>query len=62
MFKIDFQAGNCGGHIGFSIKTNLTIFDLQVTQILPTKCPVNWPFTSGEEVQNSFLDFRVERF
>ena len=36
MFKIDFQDGNCGGHIGFPIRTIYTIFDLHVTQILPT--------------------------
>ena len=32
----------------------LTIFDLQVALILPTKFPVNWPFGSEEEVQNRF--------
>ena len=29
--------------------------DLQVAPILPTKFQVNWPFASGEEVQNRFL-------
>ena len=33
-FKIDVQDG---GHIGFSIRKNLASFDLQVTQIHPTK-------------------------
>ena len=44
------------------IRTILPIFDLQVTQMLPTKFQVNWPFSSGEEVKNIFsmaaiLDF-----
>ena len=30
----------------------LAIFDLHVTLLLPIKYPVNWPFGSGEEVQN----------
>ena len=51
-FKIDLQDG---GHIRFPIGTNLAIFDLQVSQILPIKFPVNWPFCSGEEVQYRFL-------
>ena len=29
-FKIDFQDGNCGVHLVFSIETILTIIDLQV--------------------------------
>ena len=29
-------------------------FDLQVTLILATKLPVNWPFGSGEKIQNRF--------
>ena len=41
-FKIYFQDDSCDGHIGFLIATILTIFDLQVTPILPTKFPVNW--------------------
>ena len=32
----------------------LAIFDLQVTQMTPTKFRVNWPFGSGEEVKNRF--------
>ena len=36
-FKIDFQDGNCGGHLGIPIETILAIFDLQVTPMLPTK-------------------------
>ena len=34
--KIDFQDGCHNGHIGFLIGTILAIFDLQVTQMLPT--------------------------
>ena len=36
-FKIDFQDGTCGSHLGFPIGT---IFDLQVIKILPTKFQV----------------------
>ena len=43
--KIDFQDG---GHLGFPIQMILAIFDLQVTQILPTKFRVIWP--KGVEV------------
>ena len=53
-FKIDFQDGNCGGHIGFPIRTILAIFDLQVTLMTLTKFQVNWPFHSGEEAKNRF--------
>ena len=53
-FKIYFQNGS---HLGFSIRKILSIFDLQVTAILPTKFKVNWPFSSGEEVQNRFFYF-----
>ena len=41
--KIDCQDGGHGGHLGFPISTILAIFDLQVTLMLPTKYPVNWP-------------------
>ena len=37
-----------------NIGTILAIFDMQVTLILPTKFQANWPFGSGEEVQNRF--------
>ena len=47
-FKIDFQDGNCGGHLVFPIGTILAIFDLQVTSMTFTKFQVNWPFCSGE--------------
>ena len=33
-FKMDFQGGGCGGHLGFLIIIILASFDLQVTQIL----------------------------
>ena len=51
-FKINFQHG---GHTGFPLKTNVTILDVQVTQMLPTKFRVNWPFGLGEEMQYIFL-------
>ena len=37
-FSVDFQDG---GHLGFSTRMILTIFDLQVTSILPMKFRVN---------------------
>ena len=37
-FNIDFQHG---GHLGFTIRMILAIFDLRVTSILPMKLPVN---------------------
>ena len=40
-FKIDFQDGNCGGHLVFLIGMILAIFDLQVTLIIFTKFQVN---------------------
>ena len=51
--KSDFQDGGHGGHLEFSIKTILAIFDLVVTLMLPTKFQVNWHFSSGE-VKNRF--------
>ena len=32
----------------------LTIFDLQVTMMLPTQFQVNWPLGSGVEAKNKF--------
>ena len=32
----------------------LAIFDLQVTQMLPSKFGVNWPYGSGKEAKNRF--------
>ena len=52
-FKIDFQDGNCGGHLVFPIRMVLAIFDLQINSI-HTKFQVNWPFSSGEEVKKRF--------
>ena len=40
--KLDFQDDGHGGQLGFPIGTILTIFDLQVTLMLPTKFRVNW--------------------
>ena len=45
-FKTDFQDG-------FN-EMILAICDLQVTQIIPIKFQVNWPYSSGEEFQNRF--------
>ena len=67
-FKLDFQDGHCGGHLGFQTEWILAIFDLQVTMILPTKFPVSWPFGSGDKGQHGFsmatvaaiLDFRIK--
>ena len=50
--KIDFQDGSHGGHLGFPISMILATFDLHVTQMLPSKFGVNWPFGSGEEAKN----------
>ena len=52
--KIDFQDGGHGAHPGFMIGMILSIFDLQVTPMLPTKFGVNWPFGLGEEAKNRF--------
>ena len=43
-----------GSQLGFTIGTILAIFDLRVTQMLPTMFRVNWPFSSGEEAKNRF--------
>ena len=55
--KIDFQDGHHGSHLGFLIRTILSIFDLQVTLMLPTKFGVNWPFSSG--VANFWFPIRT---
>ena len=52
--KIDFQDGCHGSHLGFPIGTILAIFDLQVTQMLPTIFGVNWLLGSGKEEKNRF--------
>ena len=57
-FKIDFQDGNCGGHLVFPIGTILAIFDLLVTSMILTKFQVNWPFDSGEEAKSRFSRWR----
>ena len=53
-FKIDFQDGNCGGHLVSPIGTILAIFALQVISTILTKFQANWPFGSGEEAKNRF--------
>ena len=51
--KIDFQDGGHGSHLGFPIGKILSIFDLLVTPMLPTKFYVSCPFGSGD-VKNRF--------
>ena len=51
--KIDFQ----GGHLGFSIRRILAIFDLQVTPMLPTKFQVNWLLIQEKMRKTDFQDF-----
>ena len=46
--KIDFQDSV---HLGFPIRTILTIFNQQVTPMLLTKYHDNWTFSSGEEAK-----------
>ena len=58
-FKTDFQATM--GHLGFLIKTILTIFDLKVAPTLATKFQVSWSFSSWQEVQNRFSRWRPWR-
>ena len=53
-WKIDFQDGGHGSHLGFPIGTILAIFDLQVTLMLPTKFGVNWLSCLGVEAKNRF--------
>ena len=52
--NLDFQDKRHGGHLWFTNSMTLAIFDLQVTQMLPTTFRVNWPFSSGEEAKNRF--------
>ena len=52
--KIDFQDGNYGCQLGFTVETILSIFDLQVALKRSTKFQGNWPFSSGEEALNRF--------
>ena len=46
--KIDFQDSWISDRHDFPIGMILTVFDLQVTPMLPSKFGVNWPFGSGE--------------
>ena len=48
-FKIDFQDGGHGSHLGFLTETVLAIFDLQVALVLHIKFLVNWSFDSGKK-------------
>ena len=58
-FKIVFKNGIPGSNPGFLIGMILAIFDLQVTMTLPTKFPINWPFSLGEEISQA--RFLIER-
>ena len=60
-FNIDLQDGVNGGYLGFPIRSVLTAFDLQIISILPMKFCVNWPFGSGDKIQNRFLTWRIWR-
>ena len=51
---IDFQDGHHGGNLGFPIGMILTIFDLQVTLMLPTWIKVNKPFGFRRRSKNRF--------
>ena len=53
-FKVDFQDGNCGGHLVFPIGTILATFDLHVISMILTEFQVSWPFGLGEEAKNRF--------
>ena len=49
-----FQVGGHGGHLGFTFRMIIAIFDLQFVHMLPTEFQVNQPFGSGEEAKNRF--------
>ena len=53
-WKVDFQDGGHGSHLGFPIGMILAIFNLQVIPMLPTKFPVNWHLGLAEEAKNRF--------
>ena len=53
-FKIAFRDGNCGSHLVFSTGIILTIFDLQVTPMLPTKFGVSWLSVQEKKGKISF--------
>ena len=57
-FKIDFQDGNCGGHLVFPIRAILAIFSLQVTSMILTKFQVDWPIDLklGKNHRGDFQD------
>ena len=67
-FKIDFQDGDHGSHLGLTIETIFAIFNLHVSSIFPTKFRVNWHFGSVKRKRKigfqdaAILDFRSERF
>ena len=63
--KLDFQDGRQGGHLGLGTGRILAIFDLQVTQLLPTKFRVNGLSVQEKKRKKNFkraaiLDFQSE--
>ena len=53
-WKFHFQDRHHGSHLGFQIETTVAFFDLQVTQMIPSKFQVNLLFGSEEEAKNRF--------
>ena len=47
--KVDFQFRRHDGHLGFSVGTILTVFDLQVTPMFPTELQINWPLVPEKQ-------------
>ena len=57
-FKIDFQDGYCGGHLGCPIGTILAIY-LKLTPILPTNFLPRFELVGILVLQNKFkIDFQ----
>ena len=59
--QFGFVPGRGTTDANFQIETTLTIFDLQVIPMLPTKFQVNWPFGSGEEAKKRFSRWQHRR-
>ena len=54
--KKEFQDGHHDGDFGFLIGKILSVFDLQVTPMLPTKFRVNWPSVQEKKRKKDFQD------
>ena len=48
----EFQDGRHGGHVGYRIGTILTILNLQVATMPPTKFQLNRTYGFGGDVEN----------